>query len=333
MVYIDDSIMQKGCLATAGSKILENFTAPFDATVVSRLSLVPGTGETKRVRLSEFGLGEPGELPGSPLLCNDVFGFVRRRAGQQGLCYIRPTYGTVSRFGLIPVAASMDQIGLVCKDPKEGYSLLSHIAGYDENDGAMFTDRSYTYKAESKEIKWYSFRSPGGKNPLDAFMEKINAKENVSGRIDRVEAPPSSAVYDQVTQILGYAEISNNISRYDGIKFGYRTPNYRNLEELYTKSRTEGFGLEAKLAALMGYVILSKDNYEKYYDKAMKIRRLIKESLCFDKYDVVILTDDNPLAVLAGLPSLTFGYNGTGIQLAADVKKENVLLKAWELIS
>ena len=296
MVYIDDSIMQKGSTATAGSGILENFIAPFDATVLSRLK-----EKTQRVRLAEFGLKDPGELPGT-LLCNDVFGHVRLRAAAQKLIYIRPTYGTVSRYGLIPTASSMDQIGIVCKDPAEGFSLLSAIAGHDENDGAMFPEKTYSY----------------------AKPEKTPEIAGLSPDL------PFSGVQGQVLDILGYAEICNNISRYDGIKFGYRAANYKNTDELYKKTRTEAFGPEAKLAAIMGCLILSEGYYRVFYEKAMKIRRLIKESLRFDKYDVITLPADSPLAVLAGLPSLTFSHNGTGVQLAADVKKENLLYAAWE---
>ena len=90
MVYIDDSIMQKACVASAGSRILDNFRSPFDATILSRLG-----EKTERVKLAEFGLSDPGTLPGSPLLCSDIFGHVRQRAAEQGLCCIRPTYGTV----------------------------------------------------------------------------------------------------------------------------------------------------------------------------------------------------------------------------------------------
>ena len=324
-MYLDDSIMQKGRPATAGSKILENFVAPFDATVVSRLSSVLKGENTESVKLAEFGLGDPQELAGVPLLCNDVFGHVRRRAAQQGLCYIRPTYGTVSRFGLIPVAASMDQIGIVCKIPQDGFSLLQAIAGFDENDGAMFPETSYSYKAEDKEIKWGAFLPSGTDSAVELFIKKtgikaITCKDNFAD------------MYSQVMQILGFAELSSNISRYDGIKFGYRASDYRNLDELYKKTRTEGFGPEAKLAVIMGCLVLSQDYYDIYYDKALRIRRLIKEQLSFDKYDVIVLQDDNPLAVLAGLPSLTFSLNGIGVQLAADVKKENVLLSAWEAL-
>ena len=298
MVYLDDSIMQKGFPATAGSKALLNFIAPFDATVVTRLQ-----DKTERVKLAEFGLGDPGELP-SPMLCNDIFGHVRSQAVQQGLCYIRPSYGTVSRYGLIPAAASMDQIGIVCNDPVEGFSLLSAIAGHDEKDGAMFDETHYSF----------------GKTNVKPLIAEWD------------ESFPCSGVYRQVLDILAYAEISCNISRYDGIKFGYRSGNYKNLDELYIKSRTEAFGPGAKLAAVMGCLILSRDYYEAYYEKAMKIRRLIKESLRFDEYDVILLSVDNPLAILAGLPSLSFTRGGKGVQLAANVKHESALINAWEAL-
>ncbi len=291
MLYLDDSILQAGKPASAGSKMLENFIAPFDAEVVSRLA-----ESAEPVKLGEFGLEPPGTLPDGTLLCNDVFGHVRVQAAKQGLCYIRPTYSTVSRYGLIPTACSMDQIGIVCKTPSEGFSLLAKIAGHDEKDGAMFPEKSYSYvKPDKKPV----------------LSE---------------EAPPYADLCEPVLRILAYAEISGNISRYDGVKFGYRTKDYKNLEELYTKTRTEALGIETKLAAVMGCLVLSQDHYTALYEKAMKIRRLIRESLRFDLYDVLVLPPESHLPVLAGLPSLTFG----NVQLAANVKNEGMLLTAWE---
>jgi ABC-type cobalamin/Fe3+-siderophores transport system ATPase subunit len=149
-------------------------------------------------------------------------------------------------------------------------------------------------------------------------------------------------LYNQVMYILSSAEISSNLSRYDGIKFGYRASGYTNIDDLYIKTRSEGFGLDAKLTAIMGAMILSKDQYGPYYEKAMKIRRLIKESVKFDTYKVIVLPcriSDDPyenlalysLAPLAGLPSVSFSYKGHGIQLVAGVKKENLLLSTWEV--
>jgi len=216
----------------------------------------------------------------------------------------------------------MDQIGIVCKDPAEGFSLLSAIAGHDPNDGAMFPEKNYTYKAEKKDLRWGILR------PSVPATETIAKKANVKTEyIDNY-----ADIYSQVMTILGFAEISNNISRYDGIKFGFRAANYKNLDELYVKTRTEGFGLEAKLVSVMGFLVLTQDYYTKYYEKALKIRRLIKEALRFDSYDVIAAPADSHLAVLAGLPSLTFSHEGSGVQLVADVKKENVLLSAWEAL-
>ena len=297
MVYIDDSIMQKGHIASAGSKILENFAAPFDATVVTRLA-----DDTARIKLAEFGMGDPGELPDAPLLCNDVFGHVRTRAAAQGLCYIRPAYGTVSRYGLIPTASSMDQIGVACKNPFEGYCLLSAIAGHDENDGAMFPEKRYTYtKAANKP-------------------RQIDARQTY-------KTLPYADLFGHVMTILTCAELCNNISRYDGIKFGYRAPGFRGLDELYVKTRTEALGGEARFAAIMGCIVLSHGYYGSVYDKAMRIRRLIKESLPFDEYDILALAPDNPLPQLAGLPSLTF----SNMQLVSNVGNEGALLAGWEV--
>ena len=290
MIYIDDSIMRKGEPATAGSKILEGFKAPFDAEVITRLG-----GEFESVAMGEFGLEPPPEDLPTPLLCNDIFGFVRKQAAKRGLCYIRPKYGTVSRYGLIPAACSMDQIGVLCQTPVEGFAILAKIAGHDPKDGAMLP-RILHEKPESFKGLYKS------------------------GSL------PFSGVYARVLQILAYAEISNNINRYDGIKFGKRAAGFRGLNDLYLKTRTENLGENAKLAAIMGAWVLSSGQYAKYYDKAMRVRRLIRESLTFDGYDAVSVEPGSPLAVLAGLPSLVIG---SAEYVAQD---ENALRGAWEAV-
>ncbi len=334
MLYLDDSIMQKGKPATAGSKMLENFIAPFDATVIARLD----DEKMERLPLGEFGLSAPGRLPlgegarpnENPafLLCSDIFGFVRAQAVKQGLCSIRPTYGTVSRYGLIPAACSMDQIGLVCQNPPEGFDLLARMAGHDEKDGAMFPEKSYRYASEKENIRWGAHFSADGaeSRAAEAFLQSKGVAEYEKHTEDCL------SVAGQVMNILAYAEIAGNLSRYDGIKFGHRAQNYRGLEALYTKSRTEGFGTETKLAILIGCMVLSQDYYKIYYEKAMKIRRLIRDALCFGSYDVLALPVGSPLAVLAGLPSLTFGDGLGGVQLVAPVKQEGVLLAAWRAL-
>jgi len=341
---LEDSIMQKGYPVTAGTKMLENFISPFDAEVVTRLE-ASGVKILGKTKMDEFGAG--GLIPNAPIvasgavtavadgiadfaLCNDYSGAVRQQAIKRGVCYIHPTYGTVSRYGLIPSVTSMDQIGIVCKTPADGFDALSQIAGHDPKDGAMFPDKKYSYEAGKSGLK-IGVPSNIAKTPaVSEFIKKFDTVEFELKYFD---------VYEHVMRILCFAELSNNISRYDGIKFGHRASDFHGLRELYTKSRTESFGLSAKLSAIMGALMLSQDNYTRYYDKAMRIRRLIKESLEFDKYDAIILpaTDETSglaltaLPQLAGLPSVTVPFADGGVSLVADVKCENVLFSALEV--
>ena len=349
-VVLEDAIMRKGWPAKAGSKALDNFTSPFDATVVTRLR-DNGITVTGRAGMNEFGLPlivsqETSDIcdavdavatgAASFALCNDLFGTYRRRAAEAGLCYVRPTYGTVSRFGLIPLVCSMDQVGIVCKHPADGFTILSVIAGNDPKDGAMFPEEKYVYAETGEKLR------------IGVPSAVVNrADEGTQISIHRFASEHTSTdieleyfdVYKQVMFILACAEASSNLMRYDGVKFGYRSAAYRNLNELYVNSRTEALGVEAKLASIMGFMVLSQGNYEIYYEKAMKLRRLIKESLRFDEYDVVVLPatlSGDPyenlslfaLAPLAGLPSVSFSFEGQGMQLIADVKNENALLTA-----
>ena len=351
-VALEDSIMLKGSPVTAGSKMLENFISPFDATVVARLRDNKTTiaGKTKMMEFGIDGISadSPDEIPESIKvvadnvvsysLCNDVFGKYRRNAAKLGVFYIHPTYGTVSRFGLIPLVSSMDQIGVACKNLADGFKLLSVLAGNDPNDGAMFPEKNYSYLGLNKKItvgvpaSIVKQADESAQKSIRGFAEKFNA---VDIKLDYFD------VCKQTMYILCCAEISNNINRYDGIKFGWRASNCGNLDDLYVNTRTEAFGLEVKLSAVMGSMVLSQNQYVPYYEKAMKIRRLIKESLQFDKYDVIILPtaiNENPydnlslfaLAPLVGLPSISFSYKGCGIQLIANVKNESALITAWE---
>ena len=314
MIYIDDSIMKKNEKASGGSEILKKFISPINATALERLG-----EKTEQKGLYEFGMGDPGSLDyiandDDVLLCNDVFGFVRTRAARENLYYIRPSYGTVSRFGLIPTACSMDQIGIVCKNPKKGFSVLSLIAGHDENDGAMFPDKNYSYSDKSEK---------------QALITKY---DDFFGKLEKREAAALN-VAEQVFYILAFAEICNNISRYDGIKFGNIDLSYNNLDDLYKKFRSH-FAYNTKLAAIMGCALLCGAHYEKYYIKAMKIRRLIKNALAFDSNHVLALPEGGRyLSALSGLPSLAFSHNGNYLELLAQVKQESVLLSVWEALN
>lgn len=273
-------------------------------------------------------------------LCNDLFGTYRFEAAQNGICYIHPTYGTVSRFGLIPLASSMDQIGIMCKNLADGFGILSLIAGNDSGDGAMFPEKSYDYKKTDRAVK---VGVPA------AVIERADesTKKAVRGfaeLFDSVDIElPYFDVYKQVMYILSSAEISNNLSRYDGIKMGYRSSDHAGLDELYVNTRTQGFGFDAKLMSVMGAFVLSSGQYVPYYQKAMKIRRLIKEALNFKGYDVIALPtkiSEDPyenlslfaLCQIAGLPGVSFSFDGCGVLLVANVKDESALLNAWEVV-
>lgn len=352
-IVLEDSIMQENKPVTAGSKILDKFVSPLTATVVNKL-LDHGNTIVGKAKMNEFGIPNffidgSIEIPeaikavsddiADYALCNDVFGQYRQKATEAGCCYIHPTYGTVSRFGLIPLVSSMDQIGVVCKSIPEGFKLLSQIAGSDGHDGAMFPEKSYDYANTKPSITLGIPEAIVSK----ADQETQNAIKDFAGIFNTVCMDLEYFdVHKQVMMILSSAEISNNISRYDGIKFGYRASGYKTLDDLYIKTRTEGLGLETKLAAIMGAMVLSQNQYAPYYEKAMKIRRLIKESLQFSEYDIIVLpgsiSEDSyenlslyALPNLAGLPCVSFAYKGQCIQLIANVKNEKILSSVWEV--
>ena len=348
-VITEDGIMRKNEPAAAGSRILENFISPIEATVTERLT-DGGYGVAGRAVTDEFGIAPlaPGSWAISDAsrrvadreagfcLCNDVFGKQRKLAAENGLFYIRPTYGTVSRYGLIPTVPSMDVIGVVCAELSAGFDLLRVIAGNDPNDGAMFPEKAYDYQIPEKK-------------PAVALPGSIIAKADAATRAAIKKFAGNFETADvelkyfglcgQTAYILGSAEISGVVSRYDGLKFGYRAEGYGGLDDLYIKTRSGGFGYETKLAAVVGSMVLSRGHYANYYEKAMKLRRLIKESMRFDDYDLIVLPcaiggdpyEDLPLyalANLAGLPSVSFRYENAAIQLIAGVKNEGMIIKA-----
>jgi aspartyl-tRNA(Asn)/glutamyl-tRNA(Gln) amidotransferase subunit A len=325
-VALQDVIMRKGVPITSVSKILNGFKPLITATVAEKL-LENNYQIVETTKVDDFGiiffsenesLGALDAVESGAAefaLCNDIFGSYRANAPKKNCAYIHPTYGTVSRYGLIPVASSMDQIGVLCKDLRRGFELLSKISGNDSKDGAMLPEREKISCAQKKIRVGVCEKFSN-----DAIISFANQFEKIN-----IELKYSN-VYAQVLQILASAEFSANISRYDGIKFGNRAADFRGIDELYKKTRTEGFGLGAKAAAILGGFVLSQNNYELYYEKAMKIRRLIKESLLFDEYDVIALPCEINLAVLAGLPAVSFSHEGNGIQLVANVCCEHDLI-------
>ena len=332
---LEDSIMHRGRPVTAGSKMLENFVSPLDATVVTRLEAAGFTilGKTK---MDEFGVaglfsettgvsGAVSAIAGGVAalaLCNDYTGAVSALAAAHGLFYIRPTYGTVSRFGLIPAVPSMDQIGILCKTPEEGFRALAVIAGFDPKDGAMFGAAEPRNAECGMRNAEYAFRLGLFGMRDTEFLDEFRDRGFDAGDIGLEYFD----FYGPVMQILCCAELSACLSRYDGVKFGYRAENFSGLSELYIKSRTEAFGQDVKLAAVMGAMVLSQDNYMRYYDKAMRVRRLIKQSLYFDEYDAIITPAPCALPQLAGLPAVTMPYRGNVITLITNTMREDTLL-------
>lgn len=311
-IAVDDTLLVKGAPATAGSKILEGFEPLFSAEAVVRLEDAGYTvlGKTK---VGEFGLDLVGEfgvdandtLKGAAAeavandevagaLCVDLNGAPRRAAAISGVNFIKPTYGTVSRYGVIAAACSGEQVGVCAKTVKGTAALLTVIAGHDAKDGTSLESESYDYDTDLdvkgskvciiKEL--FDAADDAAKEKFTAYAESLKA----SGV--EVETVSFESVFaaQSAWQILMSAETCNNLSRYDGVKFGYRTPNYNNIDELYVNTRTEGFNFLTKATILYGSNALSKDRYLACYDKSLKVRRVVAEKVkeLLGGYDAIL---------------------------------------------
>ena len=352
-IAVNDCIMHKNHSVMSGTKIFEGMISPIDAEVIQRLE-VNGYEISSHVTSKDFGLSIPlGEdnyisevvamiLDESVSAClhNDLFFSYQKEAFQNSLIYLHPTYGTVSRYGLVQLAPSMDQIGILCKDIKRAIDILSIISGRDIKDGAMYMDEHYSYTSTSNNIRIAYDRCSVDslEDEYQRYFNHISKKHNAKEiTLDYLNS------YKDVSLILCCAEISHCINRYDGIRYGYRTENASNLDEIYTKSRTEALSIDAKFLSILGAMILTQDNYTKYYEKAMKVRRLIKNSISFQDYDVILLptvvssdpyTDSSCYALgsIAGFPTLTFAKDGYGFQLVSKPMDESSLVTAYEMI-
>lgn len=373
VIAVDDTILVKGTPATAGSKMLENFTPLFSAEAVERLEKA-GYGIKGKTNVGEFGLDLLGEtsyfgnlMSGESLvsagaeavkngevkavLSADFNGYPRRAAAVSGVDFIKPTYGTVSRYGVISCVASGEQIGVTAKNAEDTAEILGVIAGHDSKDGTSLPQEKYEYSLKEavsgmkialvKEL--YEKASADVKAKIDAYkakLEKLGAKvEEIS--IDVAEAAQTA------WQILMSAETCNNLSRFDGVKYGYRTAEYRNIDDLYVKSRTEGFNFLTKATILYGSDVLAKGKYEACYDKSLRIRRIVTDKVkevlsaydalllpaCSDanykKYDILESFDKvfeesafTAIASITGLPAMVT----KGVQLVSDAFKESTLL-------
>jgi aspartyl-tRNA(Asn)/glutamyl-tRNA(Gln) amidotransferase subunit A len=292
-IAVDENIFIKEKICAAGSKMLYNFKPPYHATVVDKIKSAKmiiacqsKTGEFgKKTTEKEIAAYMVGHGLADAALGIDVEGFAYFSASENDVIYIKPTYGTVSRFGLAANTSSIDQIGVYAKNLADGFATLSAIAGYDKNDPATYLNPKYEYSPDGIDAKSLKV--------FDMQIEDFKYHEYLR----------------QVYLIISAAEFGSNAAKFDGLKFGYRTEHFKDLNDMIVNSRSESFTPETKLKILMGTYVLSKDQFEKYYLTAAKIRRLIKQELdaMFMRYDIVILplsNESSALANLSGCPAV-----------------------------
>ena len=363
-IAVDDTILVKDVPATAGSKMLYNFKPLFSAEAVERLTAA-GYTLSGKTAVGEFGLdlyGETGaevaaaaklvaEGSVKAALSVDLNGAPRRAAALTNTTFVKPTYGTVSRYGIIACACSGEQIGVTAQNAKDAAEILSVIAGHDPKDGTSLKAEKYEYKADAsangmkialvKEL--YDAADDAVRAKIDAAVSVYKEK---GAEVEEISLPILGAVSTAWT-ILMSAETTNNLSRFDGVKYGHRTEKYKNIDELYVGSRTEGFGFLTKATIIYGSDVLSKGRYEDCYDKALKIRRKAAEQTeeLFAKYDALLTPaygkaefETNPeeeafnkvfeagmftaLASITGLPAVV----SSGVQLVGDAFCDGKLL-------
>ena len=331
-IGIKDNLCMKGTKTTCSSKMLENFVSPYDATVIEKLKY-ENIISLGKLNMDEFAMGSSTEssyfkktknpwnlnkVPGGSsggsaaavaanmvpwALGSDTGGSIRQPASLCGVVGLKPTYGLVSRYGLVAFASSLEQIGPITKDVRDSAMLLSLIAGHDEKDTTSEPKEKKDYtEALKNDVKGLKIGVP-----KEFFGEGINeeVKKELTKAIETYkelgaeveEFSLDVAKYALATYyIIACAEASSNLGRFDGIRYGYRTPEYSNLKEIYKKSRSEGFGPEVKRRIILGTYVLSSGYYDAYYKKAQQVRTLVSNefSKAFEKYDV-ILTPTSPV--------------------------------------
>ena len=312
-IAVDDTILVKDVVTTDGSKILDGFKPLFSAEVVTRLE-DKGYTVAGKTNVGEFGLDlvgefsyyapQDGKLEGSAatLVANgeveaalgvDMNGSTRRAATLAGVDFLKPTYGTVSRYGVISCAASGEQVGVYAKDAQKIQEIMGVIAGHDDKDGTSLKNDTYDYTISDVKGKKVALN----KYLLDKSDEETKAKVMAfadSLRANGVEVTEISCDMAEIAntawQILMCAETCNNVSRYDGVKFGHRAKEYKNIDELYVNTRTEGFNFLTKAVILYGSDVLSKTRYKDCFDKSLRVRRVVAEGLqkAFSEFDAIL---------------------------------------------
>jgi aspartyl-tRNA(Asn)/glutamyl-tRNA(Gln) amidotransferase subunit A len=388
-----DIFCTEGWLTTCGSKMLANFVAPYDAHVIQRFKAagMPSLGKTN---MDEFAMGSSNEtsfygpvrnpwdaarVPGgssggaataiaarlAPAATGtDTGGSIRQPAAFTGITGLKPTYGICSRYGMIAFASSLDQAGPMARSAEDCALLMNVMAGFDPNDSTSLEreKEDYTRDLEAPLAGLRvglpkEFFATGLDNDVAAAVQAaVKELQKLGATVVEVTLP-NAGLAIPVYYVLAPAEASSNLSRYDGVRYGYRAPEYANLDDMYAKTRAQGFGAEVKRRILIGTYVLSHGYYDAYYLQAQKIRRLIANDFAeaFRACDVILgpttpgtafrlgeKTDDpvqmylNDLytipANLAGLPamSLPCGFDSRGLpiglQLVGDYFSEARML-------
>ena len=394
-IAIKDNMCQEGVQTSCSSKILSNFVPTYTAEAVVKLKEA-GAVIVGHTNMDEFAMGSTTEtsafgatknpwntehVPGGSsggscaavaaeevpfALGSDTGGSIRQPSSFCGVTGIKPTYGTVSRYGLIAYGSSLDQIGPIAKDVTDCATILEAIASYDKKDSTSVNrdDLKFT-EALVDDVKGMKIGIPKDylgdgldpevKSAILAAADELKKKGAVVEEFDLGLVEYAIPAY----YVIACAEASSNLARFDGVKYGYRTKEYTDLHNMYKKSRSEGFGPEVKRRIMLGSFVLSSGYYDAYYLKALRVKALIKKAFddAFDKYDVILgpaapttapklgeslsdpiqmyLGDIYTISVnLAGLPGISLPC-GTdkdgmpiGVQMVGDAFDEKTIIRA-----
>ena len=325
-VAIKDNICTKGMLTSCASRMLSNFIPPYDATVIRKIR-EEGMVILGKTNMDEFAMGSttetsfygptvnprgenrvPGGSSGGSAACvaadlapvalgSDTGGSIRQPASFCGVTGLKPTYGTVSRYGLVAFASSLDQIGPIGKTAVDCAALFNIISGIDERDQSSAESSKIDVDAVSSfDVKGKKIGIPkeyigeGIDEDVKArVMEAVKYFEDNGATVETFEMPIIEYAIPTY-YIIACAEACSNLSRYDGVKYGYSPDGVEDLMDLYIRSRSEGFGMEVKRRIMLGNFVLSSGYYDAYYNKALQAKALIKKAFdeAFGKYDVVI---------------------------------------------
>ena len=393
-VALKDCITTRGIETTAGSKILEGYVPVFDATVTARCKDA-GLTLLGKTNMDEFAMGSSTEnsafgpsrnpwdtsrVPGGSsggsaaavagglapwALGSDTGGSIKQPAALCGIVGLRPTYGTVSRYGIIAFASSLDQVGPLTKTVRDCALLYSIIGGRDPFDSTTVELPEPVQLPMAESLEGVRIGVPTELNEAEgiepgvasAVADAIALAESLGAEIGEVSLPRSVEYGLACYYLVAPAEASSNLARYDGVRYGYRTPDSRELTELYERTRWEGFGPEPRRRIMLGTYALSAGYYDAYYGQAQKVRTIIKDehAAAFEQFDVLVSPTSpsvafeigaktaNPLAMylcdvltippnMAGLPGLSIPCGlseglPVGLQLIGPQFSENLLFK------